>query len=243
MYARAAAWLMLLALLSCETARTESQSAPPPARPSPPAALAPVAADAPAAALPSNVVANPRYKLSCLFLEDADGTEYVVLRDDATGRRARYFPTRQPGGVPDSAERYHREVWSPDGEYLALPLNPFEGFCVIRAKGALRTVRRRRCDDFIRVVDYRPGMEVPLVALRHEWGGWETDAAFSFKAGLSGYDAIYVYDAGRGRLYDGRGGKAEYLSYLKERVARNEARPVGEGPRGRVEVVESFSKP
>ena len=246
MYARAATWLILLALLACAPARTESQRAPSAAPPAPRAAspAAPAAAAAPAPPTSDeNVVANPRRKLSCLFLEDADGSEYVVLRDDVTGRRARYFPTRQPGGTPDTAEKYYREVWSPDGEFLALPLNPFEGFCVIRAKGALQTVRRRRCDDFIRVVDYRPGMEVPEVAFHHEWNRWETGAAFSFKAGLSGYEKVFVYDAGQRRLYDGGAGKAEYLSYLKERVARNEARPVGEGPRGRVEIVGSFNRP
>jgi hypothetical protein len=243
MYARAARWLLLLALLSCAPARTESLRAPAPAQP-PAAATTPTPGPpTPAAEEAPNVVSNPRYKLSCLFLEDADGTEYVVLRDDATGRRARYFPTRQPGRAPDTAESYYREVWSPDGEYLALPLNPFDGFCVIRAKGALRAVARRRCDDFIRVLDYRPRMEVREVAFHHEWSGWETGSAFSFRAGLSGEDRTFVYDAGRGRLYDGGARREEYLAYLRERVAKNDARQIGENRRGRVEVVEGFRRP
>jgi hypothetical protein len=249
MHARAARWLILLLTLhACAPARTQSRRAP---EPTPVQETKPAQESRPANAPPSdltaaaeaNVVANPKHKLSCLFLEDKDGTEYVVLRDDATGRRARYFPTKQPGGGADTAERYYRDVWSPDGEYLALPLNPFEGFCVIKAKGALDTIKRRRCDDFIRVLDYRPRADVKEVAYHHEWNRWEAATAFSFRAGLSGNDKIFVYDIGRGELYDGEARKAEYLAYLKERAAKDEAREVGRGKRGRVEIVESFSGP
>jgi len=228
-----------------QRARTDGNPHAPPGRvdsatPTPTPAASPVAADSPAKA---SVVVNPTYKLSCLFLEDKDGFHYVVLRDDATGEQVRYFPTQQPGRRSDSAERYYREVWSPDGEYLVLPLNPFDGFCVIKAKGALKTIRQRRCDDFIRVLHYRPPMEVREVAYYHEWSGWETGTAFSFKAGLHGDRNEFVYDVARKELYDGEARRDEYLSYLKERVAKNDVRAVAETKRGRVEITRSFRKP
>lgn len=185
---------------------------------------------------------NPKHKLTVLFLEDGGGIEYVALRDDASGRRVRFAPARaktDSGG----AEKYPRDVWSPDGEYLVLPLGPFDGFCVVAAKTAFRTFARRRCDDFIRVWDYRPAMEVRELGFHHEWGRWETDSAFSFRAGLHGDRWTFVYDAARGKLYDGEARKDDYLSYLKERVAKNDERTIGGNKRGRVEITESFRRP
>lgn len=167
--------------------------------------------------------------------------ESVSLRDKRGGAEARLTPEDGDGLL--SSQAYFADVWSPDEEYLVLPRSPFDGFCVIKAKGALKTIKQRRCDDFIRVVDYRPPMEVKEVAFYHEWGKWESGSAFSFKAGLHGDRWTFVYDAAQKQLYDGEARSEDFLSYLKERVAKNDVRTVGESKGGRIEITRSFRKP
>jgi hypothetical protein len=178
-------------------------------------------------------------------MKGADGAtpikyvESVSVKDVQTGESAAYVPV----GGDDSlsfSQGYFAEVWSPNGEYLVLPLSPFEGFCIIKAKGALKTIKQRRCDDQIRVLHYRPPMEIKQVAYYHEWERWATDTAFRFKAGLHGERGTFIYDAATQELYDGEARSMEFLSYLKERVAKNDVREVGESKRGRVEITKSF---
>lgn len=250
MNARDIGLLVVLALSACAHGASGVRHAAP-ARAESRAVSAPTAPAAetqrPAEALPTpdewaKEAPNPKHKLTVLFLEDDDGREYVVLRDDATGKRVRYAPTRAKGGF-GGVEKYYRDVWSPGGEYLALPRGPFDGFCIVEAKRALRTFAQQRCDDVIRVWDYRPTMEVRELGFFHEWGRWETGSAFSFKAGLHGDRWTFVYDAARGGLYDGEARRDDYLSYLRERVAQNDDRTIGENKKGRVEITESFRKP
>lgn len=199
------------------------------------------------------VIENVKYGLQCVFKiaelgagEAGEGSppikyvERVLIRDTRRGGEATYAPAVGDADALSSSQEYFGDVWSPDGEYLVLPLSPFDGFCVIKSKGALKTVRRRRCDDFIRVLHYRPPMEVREVAYYHEWGKWETGTAFSFKAGLHGDRWTFVYDAARKELYDGEARSDDYLSYLKERVAKNDVRVIGESKKGRIEITRSF---
>jgi len=200
------------------------------------------------------VIENAKYGLQCVFkiaeLGGGEGSkpikyvESVVIRDaQSGGGEAGYAPHMgDPDGLT-SGQGYFAEVWSPDGEYLVLPLSPGRGFCIIKAKDALTTVKQRLCDDFVRVLDYRPRMEVKEVAYFHEWGRWETGAAFSFKAGLHDDQKTFVYDAARGELYDGGATGPDQSAYLKERVAKNGAREVGDTKKGRVEIVNGFRKP
>lgn len=200
------------------------------------------------------VVENAKYGLQCVFklaeLSAGEGSppikyvERVVIRDArGGGGEALYAPPDADADGLTSSQGYFAEVWSPDGEYLVLPLGPSRGFCVVKAKGALETLKQRRCDDFIRVLDYRPGMDVKELAYFHEWGRWETNAAFSFKAGLHDDLTTFVYDAAHGELYDGGAANPERSASLKERVAKNGAREVGDSKKGRVEIVNSFRKP
>jgi hypothetical protein len=201
--------------------------------------------------LKSPVVANGKYDLECVFkLSELGGgsgptryVEGVSVRDGHKGSEAIYSP--EGGGAEEllTSQAYFADVWSPDGEYLVLPLGPSRGFCVIRSAGALKTLKRRRCDDFIRVLDYRPGAEVKRAAYYHDWGGWQTATAFGFTAGAADGRRAFVYDAARGELYDGERGGEDYEAYMKERVGRNEAREVGESARGRLEITKSFVKP
>lgn len=85
-----------------------------------------------------------------------------------------------------------------------------------------------------------PRRRLRRYAFYHEWGQWEANAAFSFKAGLHGDQWTFVYDVARKELYDGGARSDEFLSYLKERVAKNDARKIGESKRGRVEITGSF---
>lgn len=202
--------------------------------------------------LETPVVENGKYGLQCIFeIAEMSGekgsrpvkyVENVSIKDKRGGAKAHYAPAKDDGGLLSSQE-YFTSVWSPDEEYLVLPLGPFDGFCVIKAKGALKAIKQQRCDDFIRVLHYRPPMEVREVAYYHEWGKWETGTAFSFKAGLHGDSWEFVYDAARKKLYDGEARTDDFLSYLKERVVKNDIRDVGETKRGRIEITESFRNP
>lgn len=199
------------------------------------------------------VIENVKYGLQCVFkiaeLGAGEGSppikyvERVLVRDTRGGGEATYAPAVGDADALSSSQEYFGDVWSPDGEYLVLPLGPFQGFCVIKSKGALKAVRQRRCDDSIRVWDYRPTMDVRELGFSHEWGRWETGSAFSFRAGLHGDRWTFVYDAASGKLYDGEARKDDYPSYLKERVAKDETRTVGGNKKGRVEITESFGRP
>lgn len=237
-------------LVGCATFKPSAQRRAPDPRPAAPAATPQPNGRWFADGLNPTVVENVKFGLQCVFkiaeLNAGEGSpsikyvERVVIRDTRGGGEASYAPLIGDADALSSSQEYFPDVWSPDGEYLVLPLGPFRGFCVIKAKGALVTVGQRRCDDFIRVLDYRPPMDVKEVAFFHEWGRWEEGAAFSFKSGLHGDRKTFVYDAARKQLYDGEVRSADYLSYLKERVAKNEVREVGESKKGRVEIVDSF---
>lgn len=199
--------------------------------------------------LKSPVIENAKYALQCIFkiteMKGAEGSpaikyvESVSIKDVSTGEDAVYAPAGEDDSL-SSSQGYFAEVWSPDGEYLVLPLSPFEGFCIIKAKGALKTIKERRCDDFIRVLHHRPSMDVKQVAYYHEWDGWATGNAIRFKAGLHNDRETFIYDVATKELYDGETRNADFLSYLKERVAKNDIRDIGESKRGRVEITKSF---
>jgi hypothetical protein len=187
--------------------------------------------------LETPVVGNKKYGLECVFhlAETGEGAgagkyvEYVSIRDARTGEEATYKP-RDTNDSLLFSQGYFKEVWSADAEYLLLPFGRFDGFCIIRAREALSSVRKQKCFDTIKVEFVRPGGEVPLSALWHEFAKWEGKTSFSFRAGLENDLRPFEYDFAAGRLTApgraGGGGRGEN----RER-GRNSHGPVEVSPR------------
>jgi hypothetical protein len=144
---------------------------------------------------------NRKYNLACVFHGEEMTTgsgekvkviRFVTLRDIATGKEAMFVPADEASLV--SSQGYFANVWSPDEEYLVLPLGRFKGFCIIRSRIALESVQKQQCDDFIRV------QGTTDTGLWHEFDKWSGGHTFLFQAGLSGDDFNFEYDIQKQRL-------------------------------------------
>jgi hypothetical protein len=189
--------------------------------------------------LETPVVENKKYGLQCVFHLAEPGAgegpgaskyvEYVSIRDARTGEEATYKP-RDTNDSLLFSQGYFKEVWSPDDEYLLLPFGRFDGFCIIKARGALASVRKRKCFDTLKVEFVKPGAEVPVLALWHEFAKWEGATSFSFRAGLENDLRPFEYDFVAGKLSApgraGGGGPRE-----NRELGRNRRGPVEVGPR------------
>jgi hypothetical protein len=146
------------------------------------------------------VTENNKYKLEAVFsgydLQVGDRTVKVVdsvtIRSKTTGREVKY--ERADGPSKSDAQAYFTDVWSPDEEFLVLPLNRLYGFCIIRASDALDSIQKQRCQDTVSVhVQSGP-------SLRHDFEKWDGNESFVFKAGLYDNDARLRYEISGGRL-------------------------------------------
>lgn len=148
------------------------------------------------------VAENRKYKLEATFsgegIEVGDRIEKVIdsltVRSKVTGRDVKY---ERPDGPSESdAHAYFTDVWSPNDEWLLLPLNRFSGFCILRASNALDSIQNQRCTDTVRVRIGTP----PKEGLWHEFEKWDGNDAFVFKAGLYGDSTRLKYEILSGRL-------------------------------------------
>jgi hypothetical protein len=164
---------------------------------------------------------NAKYKLSCNFYGNEvtldDGrtvsvVSYVTVRDERSNAESRFTPVdpsslNEPGG-------FFQTVWSPDEEFLVLPLGRFDGFAIIRAGEALQRVADRGYSDFLRI-------EMDTGArLWHEFGRWEQPARFSFNAGLSGDLLPFTYDAASRQLATPQKVSASFLGVNSQGTTR-----------------------
>lgn len=164
---------------------------------------------------------NAKYKLSANFYGNevalGDGktisvVSYVTVRDAQRATEARFTPVdasslNEPGG-------FFQNVWSPDEEFLALPLGRFDGFAIIRASEAFRSVTDRAYADFVHI-------EMDTGArLWHEFGQWEQPSRFSFKAGLSGELVPFTYDAASRQLTTAEKISASFLAVNSQGTTR-----------------------
>jgi hypothetical protein len=148
------------------------------------------------------VTENPKYQLEAIFsgenIEVGDRTEKVIesvtIRSKATGDSVKY--SRKDGPAESDSEAYFTAVWSPDGDWLVLPLGRFFGFCLIRARDALASIRNQKCTDNLFVRLSTRSHEL----LWHEFEKWDGSSAFIFKAGLYGDHTRLRYDMTTGRL-------------------------------------------
>jgi hypothetical protein len=128
---------------------------------------------------------NSKYKLTCLLSGETvslDGNHNVqaissvTLRDESTGRELRFQPD-DPTSLYQS-QGYFTEVWSPDQEYLALPLGRFEGFALYKSTDVMRLLASHKSTDSIRI-QMQSGTR-----LWHIFKAWRGDSSLKFEAGL-----------------------------------------------------------
>jgi hypothetical protein len=185
------------------------------------------------------IVENKKYRLQCIFhqseLKDESGEasnkiiDRISLRDERTGEEVAFQPPDKDDGLLFS-QTYFQDVWSPDEEYLVLPLGVREGFCIIKAGETLASIKSRSYFDVIKVEYIRPKMEVRTSDLRHEFDKWKGSTVFSFKAGQDKDMLSFEYDfAGRKLFAVGRPGN--------DKVAKDENREIGRNRKGVVEVI------
>jgi len=183
--------LMFLLSISCASRQSPIAASPSPS-PSPPSGSIDVI----------KVTENHKYQLEAIFsgeyLEVGDRTEKVItsltLRSKVTAQRVKYSPESSPAKEDTTA--YFTEVWSPDGEWLVLPLGRFSGLCIIRANDALNIIRKQKCTDNL----YTRLSTRPKLLLWHDFEKWDGNSAFVFKAGLFGDLTRLRYDITTDRL-------------------------------------------
>jgi hypothetical protein len=137
---------------------------------------------------------NLKYNLTCLFYgqevsirggEKTKGIDAIVVRDQRTGREVRFRPI-DPESLYQSLG-YYTDVWSPDEEFLVLPLGRFDGFAVLKSSEAMNVIATGKPNDFIRV-QLDNG-----VRLWHKFDRWADRSSFGFQAGLSDDFASFRY--------------------------------------------------
>jgi hypothetical protein len=137
---------------------------------------------------------NRKYALTCIFyrekLDMGDGTfhfliDRVAIRDDRTGTEIPFIP-EEPDALSISSG-FYTDVWSPDEEFLILPLGRFQGFRIFKAETMIQRLKNGTFDDFIRI-RMQNG-----VGLWHEFEGWKDRHTFAFTACLSGDPARFSY--------------------------------------------------
>jgi hypothetical protein len=135
--------------------------------------------------------------LGIIFKPDENGEpEYkiiksIVFRDNKTGAEVEYKPT----GTLPAGDFYFTEIWSPDEEYLALPIGMYEGFAIFESKDALKSVKDNNYFDTIKVKSLNSGW------FWHEFEKWENGSTFSFRAGLDGDMFAFKYNVAEKELY------------------------------------------
>lgn len=150
---------------------------------------------------PLETTRNAKYGLSIVFygappLEPIEETpvivRYIGVRDEATGKEAQYTPP-DIGSIQPSQGRYPH-LWSPNEEYLVVPLDRFKGFCIIKSSLAVEAVSKGECSDRVKVfADNDTG-------LWHDFDKWSDRETFAFRAGLSGDYFGFQYDISNGKL-------------------------------------------
>lgn len=190
-FCRLLLFMMCLLSISCGSRQSPTAASPSPS-PSPQSGAIDVI----------KVAENHKYQLEAIFsgeyLEVGDRTEKVItsltIRSKVTGEGVKYSPKSSPAKEDTTA--YFTAVWSPDGEWLVLPLGRFSGLCIIQANDALNIIRKQKCTDNL----YTRLSTRPKLLLGHDFEKWDGDSAFVFKAGLFGDQTRLRYDIATGRL-------------------------------------------
>lgn len=155
---------------------------------------------------------NKKYNLTATFygvnfkFEDKDNTvkkiiTHVILRDNQDKKEIKYAPA---GGSKSGAngtdgittpDFYFLNIWSPNEEYLVLPLGKFEGFAIFEAKTSIADIGANKYFDTIKVQSVNSGF------YWHDFEKWEDKATFNFRAGLQGDMFAFKYNVEKAELY------------------------------------------
>lgn len=155
---------------------------------------------------------NQKYNLTATFygidfrysVEDESGIKiitYIVFKDNESGAEVKY----KPSAVDESDETgissivtpdfYFTDVWSPDEEYLVLPIGIFEGYGIFKAKNSVENIKENNYFDTIKTKSVNSGYYA------HKFEKWESNSTFNFRAGLDGDMFAFKYNAAKGELY------------------------------------------
>jgi hypothetical protein len=119
---------------------------------------------------------------------------YIVFKDNKNGKEVRYkpqtFDNSNDKGIDSiiTPNFYFTEVWSPDEEYIVLPVGQFEGFAVFKANNAFEGIKENKYFDTIKVKSENSGW------FSHDFEKWEDDSTISFRAGLYGDMFAFKYN-------------------------------------------------
>ncbi len=128
---------------------------------------------------------NPKYHLMCVFHgekvhqpgtfgELSDEVRYVTISDQQTGESA----TVKFLDLDSLKYNLSPAVWSPDMEWLLIPLGIHDGFRFVEAKNALKELQREPPGDFLRLAwNHDNGDNV-----RHTFRAWVGPRSFTFSA-------------------------------------------------------------
>jgi hypothetical protein len=117
--------------------------------------------------------------------------DYIIFKDTKTGASVKYD---LQSATDQAADFFFADVWSPDGAYLVLPVDKYDGFAIYNSKTALADIKARKPADTIRVW---------TGAARRYWhvfDGWAGPSTFRFKAELETSSLPFQYDIGTQKL-------------------------------------------
>jgi hypothetical protein len=144
---------------------------------------------------------NEKYNITAnfygmLFRPDENKDEHykiikrVVFQDNKSKVEIEYKPT---GTIP-AGNFYFTNVWSPDGNYLVMPIGRFEGIAIFEAKTDLVDLKNNIYFDTIKIKSQTGDYYA------HDFETWIDDSTFSFRAGLSGNSWTFRYNISKREL-------------------------------------------
>jgi hypothetical protein len=111
--------------------------------------------------------------------------KFVVFRDTNNGAEIKYLVSDE---TKQAVNFYFLDVWSPDEEYLVMPISKFEGFAIFNAKDVLNDIKSKKYFDTIKTKGVNSGW------FWHDFEKWENNSTLSFRAGLEGDMFAFKYD-------------------------------------------------
>jgi hypothetical protein len=110
----------------------------------------------------------------------------IVFKDLKNGSETKY---ESSSTTAQAANFYFTDVWSPDDEYLILPLGKFEGFAILESKDALNNIKLNKYFDTIRISSANSKR-----FYWHDFEKWEDNSTLNFRAGLEGDMFAFKYN-------------------------------------------------
>lgn len=128
----------------------------------------------------------------------------VFIKNDKTGEEYEY--KAKDADTLYLHRGYFTDVWSPDLEYLLMPVGHFEGVVVYEANNLFLSLRKQQNFQRINIRGESPS------ALAHNFKKWESNNTVVFEVGISYSYHTVKYDIGN-RLFIT---KNKYLKNLNQ---------------------------